>query len=256
MKKIHVLAFGAHPDDVEACASGFLIKAKNQGLTVGIVDFTRGEASNFGTVKERDKESKKATKILKLDYRNNLNIPDEHVLVNEENIEKVVKEIRKLKPEIVLLPYFNDLHPDHANTGIIGKKALFFAKIKKFSKNINLDSHQVSLVLFYMLHTEFKPSFILDISEEYSTKLKAIYAHKSQFFKKEKNRYLKRFHNPDFMDFFESRTKVYGYKIGVKYGEPYLIEGYLGLNNFRDILSGDFRSLTIWKKKYDRGLKL
>ncbi|MEM4197065.1 MAG: bacillithiol biosynthesis deacetylase BshB1 [Candidatus Anstonellaceae archaeon] len=246
---IDVLAFGAHPDDVEACAAGFLIKAKNQNLTTGIIDLTRGEASNFGTVEEREKEAKKAAKILNLDYRDNLKIPDEHVLVNEENIKKVLIKIRELKPRVVILPYFNDLHPDHANTGIVGKKALFFAKIQKYSKEISLPAHQVTLVLYYMLHTEFKPSFILDITEEYPRKLKSIYAHKSQFFKKEKKGYSKKFHNPDFMEFFEARAKVYGYKIGVKFGEPYLLEGYLGLKNFIDILSGDFRSLTQWRSE-------
>lgn len=249
MKKIDILAFGAHPDDVEACASGFLIKSKNQGLTTGIVDLTRGESSNFGSVRERIKEANEAAKILKLDYRSNLEIPDGHVLVTEENIKKAVIEIRKLKPHIVLLPYFNDLHPDHANTGLIGKKALFFSKIKKYDKTINFEAHQVALVLYYMLHTEFKPSFILDITEEYPIKLKSIYCHKSQFFKKTTRGYLKKFHNPDFMQFFEARAKVYGYKIGVVFGEPYLLEGYLGLRNFRDILSGEFRSLTRWNKK-------
>lgn len=247
-KKIDILAFGAHPDDVEACASGFLLKAKQKGLKTGIVDMTRGEASNFGSVEERDKEAKKAAKILRLDLRLNLNIPDEHVIVCEEYIEKVVKVIREFKPELILAPYYNDLHPDHANTGLITKKAAFFSKIQKFSKKIRFPAHQPYLVFHYMLHTEFKPSFILDVTDVYKTRLKSLYTHRSQFFIKEKNRYTKRFHNPDFMDFFDSRAKVYGYKIGVKYGEPYLIDGYLGLKDFRDVLSGDFRSLTRWKK--------
>ncbi len=250
-KKINILAFAAHPDDVEACAGGLLIKAKKKGFSTGIIDMTRGEASNFGSVKERDREAKKAAKILSLDYRFNLNIPDEHVLVTEENILKVVSLIRDLKPDIILAPYYNDLHPDHAHTGQIVNYASFFAKIKKYSKDLEeKNTHQVSLLLFYMLHTEFQPSFILDVSEEYQQKIKSVYVHRSQFFKKEKKGYTKQFHNPHFMEFFESRAKVYGYKIGVKFGEPYLIKGYLGLTDFTNIISGELRSLTSWIKNY------
>lgn len=248
MKKIDVLAFGAHPDDVEACAAGLLIKAKKQGYSIGIVDLTRGEASNYGSVEERDKEAEKAARILNLDFRGNLQIPDEHVLPTRENIEKVVNVIRRCRPEIVVLPYFYDLHPDHSTTGIIGERAAFFAKIQKYSALVKLSAHQVSLVIFYMLHTEFQPSFVLDITDEYKQKIKAIYAHTSQFFLKKNGKYTKKFHNDDFMEFLESRAKVYGYKIGTKYGEPYLLKSYLGLKNFTGIISGDFRSLTSWKK--------
>lgn len=248
MKKIDVLAFGAHPDDVEACAAGLLLMAKKQGMSTGITDLTRGEASNFGSAIERDKEAKKAGRILKLDFRTNLKIRDEHVFVNDQNLEKAVHVIRQCRPSILILPYFNDLHPDHATTGIIGEKAAFFAKIQKYSSHIKLPAHQVSLVLFYMLHTEFNPSFVLDITSEYKQKVKAIHAHTSQFFLKKNGKYTKAFHNDDFMDFFDARAKVYGYKIGTKYGEPYLLRSHLGLTNFIEIISGDFRSLTSWRK--------
>lgn len=246
---IDILAFGAHPDDVEACAAGFLIKAKKSGFTTGIVDMTRGEGSNFGTTEERDQEAKRAAQILKLTTRINLGIPDAGVHVNEDQIAQVITVIRQYKPSILLFPYYGDLHPDHAATGRIGKRAAFFSKIQNYSKDINLPAHQPQLVLYYMLHTEFKPSFVLDISIEYELKQKSMYAHTSQFFKKGTTGYTKQFHNAEFMEFFESRSIVYGYKIGAKYGEPYLIDGYLGLSDITSILSGDFRSLTGWKKK-------
>lgn len=247
---VNVLAFGGHPDDVEACAGGFLLKAKQQGLTTGIIDLSRGEASNFGSMEERDGEAERAAKILGLDVRLNLNIPDEHVLVNEEHIQKVVRQIRILQPDIIIAPYFEDLHPDHANTGKIVEKAAFFAKIQKYSEAIKEKAHQPGLLLFFMLHTEFDVSFVLDVSEHYTTKLRAVHAHTSQFFKKNANGgYSKQFHNDDFMDFFNSRARYYGYKTGTKYGEPFLMKGYLGLQNFGDIISGELRSLTSWKKK-------
>lgn len=249
LDKINVLAFAAHPDDVEACAGGLLIKAKRSGLSTGIVEMTRGEASNFGSKGERDLESKKAAKILNLDFRANLDIPDSNIALSDENLEKMVTVIRIYKPDVIVLPYFGDLHPGHAATGLLGEKAAFFAKIQRFSENITLPAHQPTLVMYYMLHTEFSPSFVLDISEEFNKRLESICAHTSQFFLKKGNKYTKQYHNKDFMDFFEARCRVYGYKIGVKYGEPFLIKGYLGLRNITDLMSGDFRSLTSWKKK-------
>lgn len=248
MKKINILAFGAHPDDVEACGAGLLIKAKNEGYTTGIIDMTRGEGSNFGTKKERDQEAKAAAKILKLDIRENLNIPDIYVHESDENIAKVAAIIRKYKPDVIIAPYGRDLHPDHARTGRIVERAAFFAKIKKYKTKKYTEPHQTGVLMYYMLHTEFKPSFVLDISEEYPIRLKSLLAHTSQFYKPAgRGKYSKELHNKDFNDFFESRAKVYGYKIGAKHGEPYYLKSYLGLTSFSSIISGDLRSLSAWR---------
>lgn len=247
-KKINILAFGAHPDDVEACAGGLLAKAKSEGLTTGIIDFTRGESSNFGTMKERDIEAKNAAKILKLDIRDNLNIPDSNFDMSTKNIEKVVEVIRMYKPDVLIAPYFKDLHPGHALAGQIVERAAFFAKIDKFNSKSKYRSHQISMLIFFMLHTEFQPSFILDTTDFQDIKEKSTDQHKSQFFKKINNGYSKDYHNPDFMNFFKNRSKVYGYKIGTQYGEPFLINGFIGIKSIKDIFTGDFRSLTSWNK--------
>ncbi len=248
MKHIHILAFGAHPDDVEACGAGMLIKAKRQGQSIGIIDMSRGEGSNFGTVQERDKETKAASDILKLDVRKNLNIPDIRVFDTEDNVEKVAAIIRKYKPNIVLAPYHEDIHPDHAQTGKIVEKAAFFAKIKKYKTQKYSEPHQVGVVMYYMLHTEFKPSFILDISSEYQTRRKSFLAHKSQLYRKEGGKFSQKLINKDFVSFLESRSKVFGYKIGAKYGEPFYLKSNLGLKNVDSLISGDLRSLTTWVK--------
>jgi bacillithiol biosynthesis deacetylase BshB1 len=247
VKKIDVLAFGAHPDDVEACAAGLLIKAKKQGYTTGIIDLTHGEGSNFGSKKERDQEAQKAAKLLKLDLRENLNIPDLQVQPTDANVAKVAAVIRKYRPDVVLAPYYEDLHPDHAKTGKIVEKAAFFAKIRKYRTKKISEPHQVGTLMYYMLHTEFKSSFILDISEEYPLRLKSLLAHASQFYKQVGGKYTEDLHNPDFNRFFEARSIVYGYKIGAAYGEPYLIKGYLGLKDINSVMSGDLRSLSYWK---------
>lgn len=245
--KLDLLVFGAHPDDVEACAGGFVIKAVNMGKKVGIIDLTRGEMSNYGTVKERTKEAKKAQKILGACVRECLDIPDEHVTDCEESVLKVTRLIRKYKPETILAPYFNDLHPDHSACGQIVKKVAFFAKIKKYEKECS--PHQIGQLYFYMLHTQFEPTFVLDISNEYKRKMKALYAHQSQLFKKKKGKYTKKFINEEFMEYLNARAKVIGYQIGVTYGEPYLTEGLIGLEDPFLLLSGNQRSLTKFSKK-------
>ncbi len=247
MKKINVLAFGAHPDDVEACAGGLLVKAKKAGLSTGIVDFTRGEFSNFGTKEERDKEAKKAATILDLDVRENLNIPDSRVLETEDHVEKVASCIRKYKPDIILAPYFEDLHPDHRRAGKIVEQAAFFAKLSKYGDSKE-SPHQTGVLMYYMLHTEFHPSFVLDISDEFEIRKASLLAHTSQFYKSKDGQYTDELHNPQFNQFFEARSIMYGYKIGATYGEPYLLKSYLGLRDIRDVINGDLRSLTAWKK--------
>lgn len=244
-KKIDVLAFGAHPDDVEACAGGLLIKLKNEGFRTGIIDVTKGELSNFGTAKERKKEAKEAAGVLKLDIRENLNIADGHIYVDQNTIEKVMDKIRQYKADILIFPYWDDLHPDHAAVGMLGRKAAFLSKIEKYKTSYS--SYQPAMVLFYMLHTEFQPSFVIDITEEYEKKMEALKAHQSQFFKKEGKGYSKEFHNKDFLEFWEARARYYGYKIGARYAEPYLVRGLVGLKSINGLMLGDYRSLTTWK---------
>lgn len=245
--KAQVLAFGAHPDDVEACAAGLLLQAKEVGYTTGIVDLTRGEGSNFGSVPERDQEAEAAKDILQLDYRENLSIPDLEVSSGKpEYVQRVVEVIRDTAPEIVLFPYVDDIHPDHAGLGVMGRRASFFSRVKKYTTGGDAGPHQPGIVLHYMLHTEFRPSFILDVSKQHDTKMRGLLAHRSQFFRKEDGHeeYSSDFHNPDFIEFLEARSRLYGYKIGVRWGEPYRVQEYLGLRSIEHLSSGGFRSLA------------
>jgi N-acetylglucosamine malate deacetylase 1 len=246
MSNIDVLAVGAHPDDVETFAAGLLIQAKKAGLKTGIVDLTRGEGSNFGAVEERDEEARRAAEILELDYRSNLGMPDQRVEDTHVHVAQLVRVLREVRPATVLLPYFADYHPDHAAAGVLGNKAAFFARLEKFDAATALQPHQPALLLYYMLHTEFTPSFVLDITEERATKVRSMLAHRSQFFTRSETtgEYGDEPHNTDFMDFLEARDRVYGYKIGARYGEPYVVDGHLGLKSIRDMMSGSLRSLA------------
>lgn len=235
--KVDILAFAAHPDDVEYGAGGFLLKAKEQGLSTAIIDLTLGDKSTHGSVKERLKEADSASKILELNERENLKIPDNHVNPYDENqIVQVVRVIRNFKPTYILAPYFHDLHPDHAHCGQLVEKAAFFSKVKNHHKNITDEPHKVSYVLYYQLHTDFLPSFIIDISTTIDKKIDAIYAHKSQFFYEHNGILSPR--NPELENAIRHKASVYGKKIATQYGEPFYTKSYIGFSNIPTFISG------------------
>lgn len=233
-KKIDVLAFGAHPDDVELGCGATLFKLANLGYTTGIVDLTEGELGSRGTVEERYQESAKAAKILKTSLRENLKIPDGNIELSKENQHKVIEIIRRTTPAIVFAPYSNDRHPDHVHSGRLVTEAAFYAGLPKIGTN--LPKHRPHRIVYYATTYEFEPTFIVDVSTQFETKLKALQAYRSQFY------------NPDwpgentfvssqwFMEAVEFKARHYGWKAGVKYGEPFLIRELLALDDIVPIL--------------------
>jgi bacillithiol biosynthesis deacetylase BshB1 len=233
-KKIDILAFGAHPDDVELGCGATLFKLAKQGYTTGIIDMTEGELGSRGTVKERYEESAKAAKILKISFRENLKIPDGNIDLTKENKDKVIEIIRGTTPSIVFVPYPNDRHPDHIYSGKLVTEAAFYAGLPKIVSN--LPKHRPHRIVYYPTTYEFEPTFVVDVSKEFEIKLKALQAYQSQFY------------NPDwpgentfvssqwFMEAVEFRARHYGWKSGVKYGEPFLIRESLALDDIVPIL--------------------
>ena len=232
-QKLDILAFGPHPDDVEAGAAGMLIKYVCAGKKVGIIDLSRAERSSNGTKELRIKEAKRATKIMGVAVRENLNLPDALLFDSQEVRMKVFEVVRRYRPNIVLIPYWHDRHPDHATTGDAVFKALFTAGLTKIKSKYR--PHRPSYVFFYRLWYDFRPTFILDISEEFETKMRAIKAYKSQFLKSEGYISTKNTEN-DFLGYWRARHKNYGYEIGVEYGEPYLSVTPLGVKDLDSIL--------------------
>lgn len=228
-KKVDVLAFGAHPDDVELGCGGTLFKLGQLGYKIGIIDLTEGEMGSRGTVEERYKESAKSAKILKVTLRENLKIPDGNIEVNNENKMKVIKAIRQTTPTIVFAPYPDDRHPDHIHAGNLVTEATFYTGLVKIKTSF--PKHRPNRVLYYLTTYEFEPSFIVDISKQFSTKLKALRAYQSQFY------------NPNwpgedtfvsskwFMEAVDFRARHFGWMAGVKYGEPFWIREKLVLDD-------------------------
>ena len=227
--KIDVIAFSPHPDDAEMGCGGLLLKLKDKGYKTGIIDLTRAELSTNGNLKIREGETKKASEILGLDIRENLELEDANIINDFNSRLKVINILRKYKPDLVLVPFWKDRHPDHENSYKLLKDSIFISGLKKFKTS--LDAYRPYLVMCYMLHYEFKPSFIVDISEYYDRKSKAVAAYKSQFYSDFKKEVTTHIASKYFFDIINSRHQCSGLKIRTGYGEPYYIESDIKIDD-------------------------
>lgn len=233
------LAFAAHPDDAELSMGGTIAKLINEGKSFGIIDLTQGELGTRGNIETRNTEANAANKILGLTERVNLKIPDGSVSVNEENTLSIIKMIRTYRPKIIFAPYFNDRHPDHIETSKLIKRSYFLSGLPKIKTELNgkdQESYRPKKLFYYAQTYEFYPSFIVDITSTFQTKIEAMKAYKTQFHNHEleDNGPETFISTPEFLQFIEARAKTYGFKIGKKFGEPFFSEEYveLDLNNY------------------------
>ena len=235
--KLDVLVFAAHPDDAELSMGGTIAKLTQHKHKVGIIDLTRGELGTRGTAETRQKEAFKASIVLKTEVRENLDIPDGNIQRSKENILKIVKEIRKYKPKIIFAPYFNDRHPDHIHASQLVKEAMFASGLPKVvikDKGVSLAAYRPGKLFYYMQTYTFKPTFIIDISKYFKTKMDAVKAYSTQFYDPKSSEPETFISNPDFLNYIESRAKFYGFQIRKNYGEPFFCEEdiELDLSNF------------------------
>ncbi len=220
--KIDVLAFSPHPDDAEMGCGGLLLKLKDKGYSTGIVDLSRAELSTNGDPETRRKETAKASKILGLDVRENLGLEDGNIKNDFDSRLKVINAVRKYMPRLTLIPFKFDRHPDHENAYKLLKDAIFISGLKKFKTEFG--HHRPYVIMSYMLHYEFRPSFIVDISRYYKKKLEAVAAYKSQFYTGTGRKMTTYIASKYFFDVINSRHKCLGLKVRSEYGEPYHIE--------------------------------
>ncbi|MCG8608398.1 bacillithiol biosynthesis deacetylase BshB1, partial [bacterium] len=155
---LDVLAFGAHPDDVELACGGTMIKLADEGYKTGVIALTQGELSTRGSIELREKEFEAAGEILGLTVQKMLDIPDGDVAVNSENKLKVIREIRAHRPRIVFAPYWVVRHPDHSHASNLVREAAFFSGLKKIETR--QEAHRPNKVIYYAGRFEFEPSFI------------------------------------------------------------------------------------------------
>jgi bacillithiol biosynthesis deacetylase BshB1 len=224
---LDVLVIAAHPDDAELSMGGTIARFTSNGVKVGVVDLTKGEMSTRGNLKIRAMETVTASKILNLKVRENLGLKDGNISVSENSIKKIVTLIRKYKPKLVFAPYFNDRHPDHIDASINVKRAVFNAGLEKFRTSVSGKSQhpfQPKKIFYYMQTFLFQPSVVVNISEHFETKMRAVLAFKSQFHNpslKKEDTFISR---PEFLEYVEARAKFFGFQIGKKFGEPFYCE--------------------------------
>jgi N-acetylglucosamine malate deacetylase 1 len=239
---LDILAIAAHRDDVEQTCGGTLLKMAQRGHRTGILDLTQGEMGTRGTAEERAQEAEAAAKILQVRWRRALDIPDGRVENTFENRLKVARVIREQRPRVVILPYWQGRHPDHYTASTLGYEACFLAGLAKLDSRAGVspaqagakhpvDSqrdagatnspHRPFKIVYATLYYDVRPTFVVDITEQFEARLESLMAYKSQFADQEEGK-----------DIFpaqaeirarvEAMARYYGLLAGVTYAEPFL----------------------------------
>jgi bacillithiol biosynthesis deacetylase BshB1 len=227
--QLHVLAFGAHADDVEIGMAGTIAKLTAEGKRIGICDLTDAGLSSNGNVEMRKEEALLSAEILGVSRRISLDIPDRGLLLNEEYIKKIAKVIRTHKPQIVFAPYFEDRHPDHGNCARLVEEAVFSAGIRKYQTGDTNLPHRVGRMYFYMINGFHKPDFTIDITPYINKKLESLRAYKSQFEQTEQS-----YNTPlvnGYIETVEAREKMFGGQVGVSFAEGFKTKVPILLNH-------------------------
>jgi len=230
---VDVLAIGPHPDDVEMTSAGLLVKMKSLGYSTGVVHLTCGELGSRGTPQEREREAAEAARIIGADHMETLGpeqgFSDGGVRVTEETKRSLAEVIRRLRPRLVVAPYPRDPHPDHANAGLVVAQAVHFAELKNY--DIKGEPHYSGQLVYAMYRTVFEPTFIVDVTEEFETKRRAVLAYHSQVGPTKEGEKESRLSSPEFLRGWEARHVFYGNMIGKRYGEPYFSEYVIPLDD-------------------------
>jgi len=235
---VDILAFGAHPDDVELSAGGTLIKQIKNGSTVGIVDLTMGEMGTRGTTEIRATEAANAMKIIGANFRENLEMPDSFIDLSKKSIEKVVQAIRTHKPKIVLCNAIKDRHPEHRIASKLVSKACFISGLTKFETFIDgkkQDSHRPKNIYHYIQDQWINPDFVMDISDEIDQKIKAIKAFESQFYNPKSSEPNTPISSKDFLDSIMSKANLMGRTIDKSFGEGFTVERPIGTSDLMNL---------------------
>jgi N-acetylglucosamine malate deacetylase 1 len=226
---VDVLAFGPHPDDVELFCGGTLIRLGQLGHRTAVVDLTRGERASHGTPEERARECEAASAILGLAQRENLGLPDTQLAAIPAHIVPVVDAIRRLRPELVLLPWSEERHPDHVATAAIVKAAAFYAGVRNYPGATG-ERFVPRQILSYALRHRMPPSFVVDTSAAAADKERAIRCYTSQVTRRP-GEDATLVSAPLSLASLDARDRYYGSLIGVSHGEPLRAVATLGLTD-------------------------
>ena len=237
--KVDILAFGVHPDDIELCAAGTLLRHLDLGYLVSLCDLTQGELGTRGTATLRLQEADKARLILGDLPRENLGLADGFFQHNQESIVKIAEIIRHYRPEIVLANAISDRHPDHGRASKLVSDACFFSGLVKIQ---TIDAQKKSqkpwrpkAVYHYIQDRNIKADLVVDISNYMDKKIESIMAYSSQFYNPDSVEPETPISSKAFIDFIKAKNRYLGRDIGVDYAEGFTVERNIGVKNFFDL---------------------
>jgi bacillithiol biosynthesis deacetylase BshB1 len=247
IQPLDILAIAAHRDDVEQTCGGTLLKMAERGYRTGILDLTRGEMGTRGSAEDREHEAMEAARILKTAWRGALDIPDGRVENTWENKLKVARVLREQRPRVVILPYWKGRHPDHYTASTLGYEACFLAGLKKLDcsaavpavvadvppatlragrpqdsrQDAGATPHRPFKIIYATLYYDVRPSFVVDITEQFEARFASLMAYKTQFSDQEAGKDLFPAHK-EIRNRVEAMARFYGMLGGVEYAEPFL----------------------------------
>jgi bacillithiol biosynthesis deacetylase BshB1 len=238
MTPLHILAFGAHPDDVELSAAGTLLSHKEKGFRIGICDLTRGELGTRGSADLRDQEAAKSSAILGLDFRTNLNLGDGFFEETEETLLALIRVIRHTQPKIVLANALQDRHPDHARAASLTARACFLAGLPKIQtewEGQTQYAHRPQTVYHYIQDRYTEPHLVIDIGDHLETKMQSILAFSSQFYDPNSQEPETPISGEAFLEGIRARAQAFGRLISCTYAEGFHTQKPIGALNLLDL---------------------
>ncbi|MDA1182958.1 MAG: bacillithiol biosynthesis deacetylase BshB1 [Bacteroidetes bacterium] len=238
-KNLAILAFGAHPDDVELSAGGTLAKHIAQNHLCGIVDLTRGELGTRGNAENRHAEAAESARILGVSMRENLDLGDGFFDESRESLLAVIRVIRQHKPQVVLANAISDRHPDHARAASLVSRACFLSglnKIEILHEGVLLPAHRPQSIYHYIQDYNTTAHLIVDISAHFDIKMKAVMAFNSQFYDPTSTEPETPISTPLFLEFLRGRAVEFGRIIGCQFGEGFTCERAPGTHSFIELL--------------------
>ena len=239
LEKVDILAFAAHPDDIELAASGTLMKHIADGKTVAIVDLTQGELGSRGTLETRFEEAQEASKIMGVSFRTNLKMSDGFFDLSENNKRLIIQQIRRFQPTIVLANAIEDRHPDHGRASKLVSEACFLAGLIKVETTWDGRAQKVfrpAAVYHYIQDRHIEPDFIVDVTDFVERKFECIKAYKTQFFDPNSTEPQTPISGEEFLDVLKGRMQFLGRTIGTKYAEGFTVERQIGVQSFFDLI--------------------
>ncbi len=237
--KLDILAFAAHPDDVEISAAGTLLKYVAEGKSIGIVDLTEGELGTRGNVQTRYEEAENAGNIMGLSARENLRMKDGFFDDSEDNKRLIIQQIRKFQPEIVFCNSILDRHPDHGRAAKLVEDACFLSGLRKIETELDGEiqkEHRPRLVLHYIQDYHIDPDFVVDVTPFADQKIEVVKAYTSQFFNPNSNEPETPISGEEFFDFLKARMMSMGRPAGLKYAEGFTVSRIFGVKDIFNLL--------------------